>query len=77
MNLNSSDNKINDNNSNINIIQVKFKNVIVETTYEIALDNAFKSIVTKIHGSWSLEDCVINAMPDPTSLEKVTLCECS
>ena len=55
----------------INIIYAQFQNGIIETPYAIVIDHKCKSIVVTIRGSLSLEDCVIDAMPDPISLEKV------
>ena len=58
-------------------MHAQFQNIIVETRHEILLDHACKSIEITTRGSWSLEDCVIDAIPDHMSLEKVASCECS
>ena len=71
--MNNSNNKINDNNSNIEAIHAQFKNDIVEIPCSIALDHACKSMLIATRDSWSLEDCVIDEMPYPTSLKKVAL----
>ena len=45
-----------------------FQNGVVETPHAIELDHTCKSIVITMRGSWSLEDCVIDSISDPTSL---------
>ena len=70
--INSNDER-NDNDSNMNVVHVQFTNGMAETPHEIVLDYTCKSTVIATRGSWSLENFVIYAMPDATSLGKVTL----
>ena len=58
----NSDDKSNDNHSNINARHAQFPNGAIETLHAMSLDLTCKSIVTTMHGSWSLEKFFIDAI---------------
>jgi hypothetical protein len=53
------------------LVYARFDNGLVETPHCIIIDRKWKSIVLSIRGSLSLEDCLIDVLCDPESLEKL------
>ena len=51
------------------IAYASFEAGFYETPYCIIIDRKWKSIVLSIRGSLTLEDCVVDVLLDPTSLE--------
>jgi hypothetical protein len=53
------------------LVYGRFDNGLLETPYGVLLDHAWNSVVITIRGSLSLEDCVIDVLCDPESLQNL------
>ena len=53
------------------LVYARFDNGLIETPYCVVVDRKWRSIVLSIRGSLSLEDCVMDVLCDPESLENL------